>query len=208
MSLRLNLGASDDRREGFDSVDIAPPADVVCDLRERWPWKYGEVEEIYAKDVAEHIGNCYRLMKEFVCSECGDSEFYDDHRPEFCGCGGGFVLHNVQLQYYNGMIHFMNEAHRVLKPGGRMELIVPCYPGIAPWCDPTHASVWTSDTKYYFDERWNNPQGERGRLGPAYGITALFRTVGGRSGPDWTPIAYAPDAPERRKLFLVLEAVK
>lgn len=107
-----------------------------------------------------------------------------------------------------GAIWFLNEAHRVLIPGGRLELIVPCLPGIAPFCDPTHCVVYCSDFRYYFDERWNNPQGERGRLGPAYGITALFRTVGGRSGPDWTPIQYAPDAPERRKLFLILEAVK
>lgn len=161
--LRLNLGASDDKKSGYLSVDIAEPADVVCDLRERWPWEDSSVAAVYAKDVLEHLP----------------------------------------------MIHALNELHRVMEPGAQVEIIVPCLPGIAPFVDPTHTwPPWTADTRYYFDERWNNPQGERGRLGPAYGITALFRTVGGRSGADWTPIAYAADAPERRKLFLVLEAVK
>lgn len=107
-----------------------------------------------------------------------------------------------------GIIFVMNEAHRVLKPGGILDLIVPCLPGSAPWVDPSHVQVWTADTRYYFDERWNHPQGERGRLGPAYGITALFRTIGGRSGLDWKPVQYAPDAPDRHKVMVILEAVK
>lgn len=107
-----------------------------------------------------------------------------------------------------GIIWCLNEAHRVLVPGGKLDLRVPCLPGEAPFVDPTHCQVWTASHRFYFDERWNNQEGERGRLGPAYGITALFRTVGGHSGPDWKPIAYAADAPERRKLMLILEAVK
>jgi hypothetical protein len=194
--IKLNLGASDDRKEGFVSVDIAPPADVIADLRHEWPWETSSVDEIYAKDIAEHLGSGYRLKKRFraVAGTAWNT--------------AESVLEDVELEPYNGMIFFMNQCHRILKPGGQLELIVPCYPGITPWCDPTHASVWTSDTRYYFDERWNHPGGERGRLGPSYGITALFRTAGGRSGVGWTPISYAQDAPERRKLFLVLEAVK
>lgn len=217
--LKLNLGANNDDRsgDGFASVDIAPPADYVCDLRERWEWEDSSVEEVYAKDVAEHISSGYRLIKRYACLKCNmtweSTDWCPPYAPEGppCSCKELYriVLADARLVPFNGMIHFMNEAHRVLRPGGRMELIVPCYPGIAPVCDPTHGwPMWTSDTRFYFDERWNNPQGERGRLGPGMGITALFRTVGGRSGMDWTPIQYAPDAPERRKLFLVLEAVK
>lgn len=190
MDLRLNLGASDDRsKPGFLSVDIAPPADVICDLRERWPWDDSTVDEIYAKDVLEHIGSGYRLVKHF-------------------NVPSGTLI-DVELVPFNGMVHAMNEAHRVLKPGGRMELIVPCYPGEAAFCDPTHGwPLWTQSTRFYFDERWNNQRGERGRLGPGMGITALFRTVGGRSGVNWDPIGYASDAQDRRKIMVILEAVK
>lgn len=171
---RLNLGASDDRRAGYLSVDIAPPADVVCDLRARWPWADSTVDEIFAHDVFEHIDN-----------------------PAF--------------PMGKGAIWCMNEAHRVLKPGGVLDLYVPCLPGDAPFVDPTHVTVWTQSHRYYFDERWNHQQGERGRLGPSpsYAITARFKTLpGGRSGLEWTPIQYAPDAPSRHKIMVILEAVK
>lgn len=196
--MRLNLGANDDAKVGYRSVNLREPADDVCDLSNPWPWKDSTVEAIYAKDVFEHIGDGYRLWKttrKIQVFDNGDFSYVD-------------VLTNVEIVPYCGMIHVMNEAHRVLVPGGRMELVVPCLPGKAPWVDPTHRSVWCSDTRYYFDERWNNPEGERGRLGQDMGITALFRTVGGRSGQDWTPVAYAADDPDRRKLFLELEAVK
>ena len=154
------------------SVDRFPPADVVADLRYRWPWEDGAVDEIFAHDVFEHIDNA-----------------------EFPG--------------QKGIIWCLNEVHRVLKPGGKLDLWVPSLPGDAPWVDPTHVSVWTDSTRYYFDERWNHQQGERGRLGPGMGITALFKTLpGGRSGVDWTPIAYAPDAPSRHKIMVILEALK
>lgn len=202
--LRINLGSSDDHRPGFTCVDLALPDCKTCnppqqaDLREQWPWADSTVAEIYAKDVAEHIGSGYRLKKKF--------------RTDYGSLGGVIdnVLTDVELAPYNGMIHFLNEAHRVLQPGGVMELIVPCFPGVAPFVDPTHGwPIWTSGSRYYFDERWNNPRDERGRLGPGMGITALFRTLpSSRSGVDWHPVAYAPDDPERRKLFLKLEAVK
>jgi len=209
--LRLNLGSNDDARDGFLSVDRVPPADVVADLSEPWPWQDNEVTEIYAKDVAEHIGNGYRLKKVYACTKCAGADFGGDaHGRMHCSiCGALAFVSDVSLEPYNGMIHFMNEAWRVLEPGGRLELIVPCYPGIAVWCDPTHAAVYTQDTRFYFDQRWLDPQtGERGRLGPGMGIKAVFRTLPCRSGVDWEPVRYAVTAPDRRKLFLNLEAVK
>lgn len=161
--LKLNLGCSDDHRAGYLNVDIAEPADVIADLRGNWPAADGEVEEILAFDVLEHL-------------------------PD--------------------IIHTMNEAHRVLAPGGRLHFKVPhvsmldgrVNPGA--FCDPTHRSFWHYDLRYYFCERWNNPQGERGRLGPAYGITALFRAV------RWEVYEYGEDAERRSKLEGILEAVK
>jgi len=187
VGVKLNLGASDDHRDGYLCVDMVPQC-IKCgymsaDLRDDWPWESGSVDEILAKDVFEHIPQVYQFF------QINQSFRWD------------------RVRY--GIIHVMNEAHRVLRPGGRLEIIVPCYPGIAPICDPTHCSWWNSDLRYYFDERWNHAGGERGRFGRAYGITALFRTLPeSRSGVNWRPVPYAADAPDRHKIFVVLEALK
>lgn len=105
-------------------------------------------------------------------------------------------------------IHAMNEAWRVLRAGGRLDLAVPCVmlkdgrvnPGA--FADPTHISFWTDDDRYYYCEEWNNPKGERGRLGPAYGIVAAFRIV------KWELREYGIPGERRSKIFAVLEAAK
>ncbi len=54
--VKLNLGAGDDRRDGYVSVDLRPEvADVVCDVRKLEHWGDGEVDEILALDILEHF---------------------------------------------------------------------------------------------------------------------------------------------------------
>ena len=99
------------------------------------------------------------------------------------------------------------EAGAVLRPGGKLDLAVPAValadgrvnPGA--FADPTHVSWWSLDTRYYFGEEWNHPRGERGRLGPAYGIAALFRG-------EWRMIEYGAGPEKRSKILAILEAVK
>lgn len=62
--MKLNLGASDRPFPGFISVDIAPPADQVVDLREPWPWPDNSVDEVRAHDVFEHLPNRILTMNE------------------------------------------------------------------------------------------------------------------------------------------------
>lgn len=161
--MKLNLGCSDDHKPGYVNVDCAPPADQIVNLAQRWPWPDSSIDEIFARDVFEHLPS---------------------------------------------KIETLNEAHRVLKPGGLLDLWVPCVmlsdgrvnPGA--FADPTHRTFWTMDDRYYFCEEWNTPQDERGRFGKAYGITALFRIK------EWKLVEYGQRESRRSKIQALLEAVK
>jgi SAM-dependent methyltransferase len=60
-------------------------------------------------------------------------------------------------------IHCMNEVHRVLKPGGMFEVIVPLFPSWQAMADPTHVSYWVEQSFWYFTGQWA-PQAEYGML--------------------------------------------
>lgn len=67
----------------------------------------------------------------------------------------------------------MNEAHRVLKPGGTLDLFVPTTDGRGAFQDPTHRSWWTPNDLFYFCEEYQ----EWKRFARSYGITAHFRIL-------------------------------
>ena len=53
--MKLNLGCNDRRIPGFVGVDICPPADVIADLTQPWPWVDSSVAEVVAYVVFEHL---------------------------------------------------------------------------------------------------------------------------------------------------------
>ena len=61
---KLNLGANDRWLEGFLSVDVAPPADVIADLTQPWPWEDSSVAEVEARSVFEHMPDKRHTMNE------------------------------------------------------------------------------------------------------------------------------------------------
>lgn len=51
-------------------------------------------------------------------------------------------------------IAVMNEAWRVLRPGGRFHIKVPLFPHWSAIADPTHVSFWVPESFSYFDGSW------------------------------------------------------
>lgn len=146
--MRLNLGCSDLLLPHFTNVDIVPPADVICDLASfPWPWEDSSVSHIRAHDIIEHIGSTWHV------------------NPK----SGAF-------QFVNGKISLMNEIHRVLKPGGTIEIKVPTTDGPGAWQDPQHVSFWNRNSFFYYTK--GVPEHERFHV--AYGITACFEIVSER----------------------------
>lgn len=62
--MKLNLGACDRPFPGFLSVDIVPPADVVTDLSQPWPWEDSSIDEVAAHDLFEHLPSRIHTMNE------------------------------------------------------------------------------------------------------------------------------------------------
>jgi len=67
--LRLNLGCSDAHVSGWTNVDLCPPADEIADLSQAWPWLDGQVAQVNAWDIFEHLpsklhtmNECHRVM--------------------------------------------------------------------------------------------------------------------------------------------------
>lgn len=189
--MKLNLGCSDEVIPGYIGVDIAPPADLIVDL------SGGPVPRI--------MPTLWEVEKYWLA--------YDPLPWPWRDSTIEAIRAYDVFEHLADKIRTLNEAWRVLEPGGLLDFAVPCVyipdsdgsPGrVNPgaFADPTHRSYWTLDDRYYYCEEWNNPAGERGRLGPAYGIKALFHE-------ESTIVrTYGVGAERRSKLFAKWRAVK
>lgn len=73
-------------------------------------------------------------------------------------------------------IHTLNEAYRVLKPRGILEMVVPTTDGRGAWQDPTHVSFWNPNSLFYLQH--GNPHNTR--FAKAYGMRHQFDIVTAR----------------------------
>jgi SAM-dependent methyltransferase len=99
------------------------------------------------------------------------------------------------IEHLPDKIRTMNEAWRVLKPGGTFDIEVPTTDGPGAWQDPTHCSFWNRNSFFYFEVG----NFHRERFAKAYGITAAFRVLGERQQKLGDGVT---------KLWIRLEAVK
>jgi len=64
----------------------------------------------------------------------------------------GILRAHDAVEHLRDPVHTMNEAHRVLAPGGFFMIRVPSTNGLGAFCDPTHVSFWNKlSFRYYAD---------------------------------------------------------
>lgn len=99
------------------------------------------------------------------------------------------------IEHLPNHINTMNEAWRVLKPGGRFDVLVPTTDGRGAWQDPGHVSFWNRNSFFYYTH--GDPHRER--FGNHYGIAARFAVVQEQHVHNPNEVVH---------LHIVLEAVK
>lgn len=143
---RLWLGCNQRPRAGWVNVDLVnyPGVDVVTDLEKRWPWEDASVDEVACADLPEHIRQWWDEYDVNDAVDIADIKHALTHPRRV-----------------HGIIHFMNEAHRVLKVGGLLDCLIPStdVAGRGAWQDPTHVSYWNENTLLYFTDVAGNYRG-------------------------------------------------
>lgn len=128
---------------------------------------------------------------------CPPADEIADLRYEWPWADGSVAhirAHDI-FEHLPDKIHTLNEAWRVLKPGGVLDLVVPTTDGRGAWQDPTHVSYWNPNSLFYLEH--NNPHNTR--FAAAYGMRHAFRILQSR---------HMKLADEVWKLHAILEAVK
>lgn len=105
---------------------------------------------------------------------------FEDESCEELHCSH-FMEHLTGFQH----IDFMNEAWRVLIPGGKLTIIVPHWKSARAWQDPTHIRPVPEAWMYYWSQAWL--KANKLTHGPYAAIKCNFEIVAasGYSDPRW-----------------------
>jgi len=161
--VKVDLACGDRKKsEDYIGVDIAKTeaVDIIHDLNIfPWPFEDNSVDEVFCSHYIEHIPHkdAYSEIKS-VLNKCTSFEEFKraflDKGPE-----------------KDGLIKFFDELYRILKPGGKAELIAPYYTSVRSFGDPTHERFISDWTPLYINKQWR----EQNKLSH-YGIESNFDT--------------------------------
>lgn len=124
--MKINLGSGMSPLEGYVNVDMIPldTVDVVHNLMDfPYPFEDGIADKISAIDVLEHLDN-------YTDRTSPDENFHA--KPT--------------------VICFMEECHRILKPGGELFIQTPSWDSENFKIDPTHVRGFHLRAFEYFDD--------------------------------------------------------
>ena len=73
------------------------------------------------------------------------------------------------VEHVHDLIGFMNDLHRIMKPGAQANIVTPYYTSVRAFQDPTHVRFISEHSYLYFNQEWLRNNGL-----DHYGITADF----------------------------------
>lgn len=135
---RLDLACGQQPREGFEGVDLLAAADHKVDLLKfPWPFDDDSIDELHCSHFVEHIDNRLVEVRDLV-----------DPNPQSLDRWVGVDM----------FFAFFDEAWRILRPGGKMQVIVPHLKTDRAFQDPTHRRFLPMAAFVYLNRDWLRAQ--------------------------------------------------
>lgn len=137
--LKLDLASGHRPRDGFEGVDVhdVPGVKHVVNLWQfPWPWEDSSVDELFCSHHVEHIPMVYVASDGKTYKNVPDAE-------------GDLDL----------FLKFFDECFRVLKPRGRMTVIVPTARSNRGFQDPTHRRFLVAESFLYLTKSFKEANG-------------------------------------------------
>jgi predicted SAM-dependent methyltransferase len=146
---KIDLACGANKKEGFFGIDISKcsSVDAVVDLQKYpWPIESESVEELHCSHYIEHIPHTNIITD--VLTSLNQVSNFDDFKKD--------IQTKWQYGSKDGLILFMDEVYRILKPGAVATIICPYYASIRAFGDPTHVRYIGEWSFYYFNKEWRD----------------------------------------------------
>jgi len=153
--IMLDIGCGNDKQKGFIGMDYYQygDVDVVHDVTKfPWPFPDNSVDIIMVSHLMEHITKAALpvQLRDLVQLLVDKKILTQKEVDEKVG----------ELFFGGTLMRFMDEAWRVLKPGGEIMMVYPYAGSMGFWQDPTHLSGINEVMWAYFDPMEKNSNGQ------------------------------------------------
>ncbi len=149
--VRVNLGCGLDYREGWINVDWNPTGSLRVDRTFNledvpWPFETSSVDYLLASHVIEHVRHefLYGAVRKALAVA---------REAHATGKWNEVAAREAEaLAANDGLVLFMEQAHRALRSGGLLDVLTPIAGTTETWLHPTHTRAMEPDWWTFFSD--------------------------------------------------------